>query len=84
MTIEELFKLINAEKPKGMSLEKYMIKHPKRNHSRSTLILVARNMKQCLKQNRMPSNTVLDCLTNYFNIDDKHTSVKNPELVEEN
>ena len=46
MTIKELYKIINSEKPKGMSLEKYMLKHPNRTHSRSTLILVARKKKQ--------------------------------------
>ena len=76
MTIKELYKIINSEKPKGMSLEKYMLKHPNRTHSRSTLILVARNTKQCLKQNRMPADAVLKCLANYFNI------YENPELVE--
>lgn len=76
MTIKELYKVIDTEKPKGMSLEKYLIKHPNRSHSRNTLILVARNVKQCLKQNRMPADIVMKCLANYFNI------YENPELLE--
>lgn len=76
MTIKELYKIIDTEKPKGMSLEKYLIKHPNRSHSRNTLILVARNVKQCLKQNRMPADIVMKCLANYFNI------YENPELLE--
>lgn len=77
MTIKELYEIIDTEKPKGMSLEKYLIKHPNRSHSRNTLILVARNVKQCLKQNRMPADIVMKCLANYFNI------YENPELLEE-
>lgn len=77
MTIKELYRIIDTEKPKGMSLEKYLIKHSNRRHSRNTLILVARNVKQCLKQNRMPADVVVECLANYFTI------YENPELVEE-
>lgn len=76
MTIKELYEIIDTEKPKGMSLEKYLIKHPNRSHSRNALILVAHNVKQCLKQNRLPADIVMKCLANYFNI------YENPELLE--
>lgn len=79
MTIQDIFEVINAEKPKGMSLSKYMIKHPKRIHSQSTLIAVAKNLKQCKKQKRMPSNIVLSCLSNYFKIGNIY---EDPELLE--
>lgn len=79
MTITDLFEVINTEKPKGMSLSKYMIKHPNRNHSRSTLIAVANNLKMCRKQNRMPSDVILKCLANYFEINNIY---ENKELLE--
>ena len=34
------------------------------------------NVKQCLKQNRLPADIVMKCLANYFNIYEK------PELLE--
>lgn len=66
MDYETFFATIKNQKPKGMSLTKYLITHPSRTHSRSTLEAVAKNLKQCQNQKRLPSGVVMNCVKEYF------------------
>lgn len=71
MNYETFFETIKSQKPKRVPLAKYLITHPSRAHSRSTLEAVARNLKQCQKQKRLPSETVMRCVEQYFDFQEE-------------
>ena len=66
MTPEEFFEKLKKEKPENQSLFKYLVKHPKREHSRDVLSKISWNLKQCKAENRLPSDILLNALKPYF------------------
>lgn len=66
MTPEEFFEKLGKEKPENQSLQRYLSRHPRKEHSRGFLIEVARYVNWCKRQNKLPNEAVRNALKPYF------------------
>lgn len=66
MTPEEFFENIRKEVPENQSLQRYLTRHPRKEHSKGTLCKIVGNLRQCEAENRLPSEIVMNALKPYF------------------